>query len=138
MRHVFIATLALCLGIVACKKDKKGKSEYPFVYLNQCFNQTYGNDQVRLCLDEIVSDSRCPTNAFCIWQGAAIAKFSFTKNGTAHTLTLATATLNIPYSRDTIVDGYKISFRNLHPYPELGKPSPPANGINAEVEITKL
>src|SRR5688572_6926406 len=70
-------------------------------------------DRVKLDFDAVVSDSRCPANAICIWQGAATATFSFTKNGDTHRFNLSTITMEPNYTKDTIIAGYKIEFINL-------------------------
>ncbi|MEO5564429.1 MAG: hypothetical protein ABIR18_13365 [Chitinophagaceae bacterium] len=139
MKKLLIVLLALSTGLLfACKKNKDRRSEYPNVYLNTCFNKTYTHDKVELCFNSVESDSRCPINAVCITEGAAIAKFTFKRDGKSHQLTLSTNPLNIPYAKDTAVDGYRIEFIDLHPYPYAGQPAPSPSRIVAEVAITKL
>jgi hypothetical protein len=139
MKKVCIALVVLSIStLFACKKNKEGRSQYPFVYLNDCISKTYSHDRVRLCFNSVVSDSRCPTNMLCIWQGAAIANFTFTKDNQDHSITLSTNPLNLPVSRDTTVDGYKIEFIDLQPYPVGGQNPPSPNVIKAEVKITRL
>jgi len=95
-----------------------------------------GND-LKLCFDAVVSDSRCPANAICIWQGAATATFSFTKNGDTHRFDLSTITMKPNYTKDTIIAGYKIEFTNLSPYPGTVADPIPDSQRKAEVKITK-
>jgi hypothetical protein len=133
----YLCIVLLVLATVACKKHTQPESDYPFVYLSQCISQTYSGERVELCFNA-VNDSRCPANAACISEGAAIASFLFRKNGTSHSLVLSTTTLNIPYGKDTTVDGYKIEFINLHPYPQKIEKPTPSHKLNAEVKITKL
>jgi hypothetical protein len=139
MKSVSIIALLLCFSILsACKKTGQKKSDYPFIYLQRCINKTFGDDQVQLCFDAVVSDSRCPTNAVCIWEGVAVAKFTFIKDGDSHPLTLSTQALNVPYAKDTTVEGYKIEFVDLRPHPVAGEDPPHSNQINAQVKISKL
>ena len=95
-------------------------------------------DKVKLAFEAVVSDSRCPANAMCIWQGAATATFSFTKNGDAHRFNLSTITMEPNYTKDTIIAGYKIEFINLLPYPGTFTPPAADSQIKAELKITKL
>jgi len=95
-----------------------------------------GND-LKLCFDAVVSDSRCPANAVCIWEGAATATFSFTKNAHTHRFNLSTITMLPNYTKDTVIAGYKIEFINLSPYPGTVADPIPDSQRKAEVKITK-
>ena len=46
--------------------------------LSDCENGSISGDNLKLCFEAVVNDSRCPANAVCVWQGAATATFSFT------------------------------------------------------------
>ena len=94
-------------------------------------------DKLKLGFDAVVSDSRCPANAMCIWQGAATATFSFTKNGDTHRFNLSTITMEPNYTKDTIIAGYKLEFINLLPYPGTFTPPAPDTQIKVELKITK-
>ena len=138
MKKIVLAVLVLSIcTLFACKKNKDGRSQYPFVYLNDCITKTFSHDRVRLCFNEIISDSRCPKGMYCIWEGAVVAKFTFTSNNNDHILTLATNPLNLPMSKDTVVDGYRIEFIDLQPEKVQGT-TPPPSQVRAEVKITEL
>ena len=94
-------------------------------------------DHVKLSFDAVVSDSRCPANAMCIWQGAATATFSFTKNNDAHRFNLSSITMKPNYTKDTVIAGYKIEFINLLPYPGTVADPIPDTQRKAELKITK-
>jgi hypothetical protein len=139
MKYRGIVIAIICLGVLsACEKsatDIEGATRT--IQLHEC-TPLPGSSDSRLCFESVVSDSRCPANANCIWGGTAIARFSIAKHDARiHVLTLATP-LPVTYGRDTVVAGYKIEFVNLHPYPSLGAPPVPASEIKAEVKITKL
>lgn len=138
MKRIVLPMMVLSIfTLFACKKNKDGRSQYPFVYLHDCVSKNYSHDRVSLCFEEVISDSRCPEGMFCIWEGAAIAKFIFTKDNNNHVLTLSTNALNLPISKDTVVDGYRIEFVDLEPYPkQVQIPEPPP--YKAEVKITQL
>jgi hypothetical protein len=87
--------------LIACK-DCAGDPE----------NQRY------ICFDEVVSDSRCPSGAQCVWAGAARVRLKYEKpNEKSVIFDLNT----IQGGRsDTIIDGFKFSLLNVLPYPSLG------------------
>ena len=105
--------------------------------LSDCANGIIAGDDMKLCFDKIVSDSRCPANAVCIWQGAATATFSFTKNKNIHHFNLSTITMKPNYTKDTVIAGYKIEFINLSPYPGTVADPIPDSQRKAELKITK-
>lgn len=68
--------------------------------------------QGRICFDSVLTDSRCPVDATCIWAGEAIARFKIEKfDSNPIFVDLHTGTI------DTVVQGYNISFIDLLPYP---------------------
>ena len=105
--------------------------------LSECENGNIAGDDLKLCFNAVVTDSRCPANAVCVWQGAATATFSFTKNGDTHRFDLSTITMHPNYTKDTVIAGYKIEFINLLPYPGTFTPPAPDSQIKAELKITK-
>jgi len=105
--------------------------------LSDCENGSIAGDDLKLCFTAVISDSRCPANAVCIWEGAATASFSFTKNGDTHRFNLSTITMKPSYSKDTVIAGYKIEFINLSPYPGTVTGPISDSQRKAELKITK-
>ena len=105
--------------------------------LSDCENGSIAGDDLKLCFNALVSDSRCPANAMCVWQGTAVAKFSLTKNNETSSFELATINMSPNYHKDTTMMGYKIEFINLSPYPGTVPTPVPADQIKAELKITK-
>lgn len=140
MRSFVLIGLVSCLGLLnACKKSVGAGSETSLnIALHDCANNIFSNNQVRLCFESVIQDSRCPANAMCIWQGMAVCKFSFFTNGKSYPLTLSTLSIPGAYTKDTIVAGYKIEFITLTPYPGLPPVPAPGNEIRAEVKIRRL
>jgi hypothetical protein len=136
MKRIFIVLFVCLCGLVACKKDKFPRSEYPFVYLNHCISQRNDSDRIKICLDEVVSDNRCPENMFCVLEGTAVAKFTFSIDGVSHRLTLSTQPLNVPFAKDTVVENYRFEFVDLKPVPAIGPNKPNSDRIYAQVKIS--
>jgi hypothetical protein len=85
-----------------------------------------------VCFESVLSDSRCPEGAECIWAGNAQAKFRFVKaNENPVFFNLNT---NLSFTNDTIVGGYKFTLKALNPYPSLKDLNLPKS-YKAEIEI---
>ena len=130
--------ITLTAFVNSCSKSgdkfKEGTIE---LKLSGCENGIVAGDDLKLCFDAVVSDSRCPANAVCIWQGAATATFSFTKNSKTHHFNLSTIKMQPSYTKDTVIAGYKIEFINLAPYPGTVADPIPDSQRKAEVNIIK-
>jgi hypothetical protein len=125
--------LPLFIIVAAAACDKSVPVREGAVPLGGCITKALPKGQIKICYDSLVNDSRCPANATCVWQGAAIGKFSFYVNSSKHTLTLSTFKFG-PYNRDTVVGNYKIELLDIDPYPGA-KPRRPAAAV---VTITAL
>lgn len=142
MRIIFICFTALIfISFCGCKKNSVFKSSSSsqtsdLISLEDCSQEIHGNDVVRICFEYVVEDSRCPRQVECVWEGTAVAKFSFAVNNDQHDITLSTVNLSPVFPSDTVLSGYKIQFIDLLPYPDTFN-DPTATGYQAEVKITK-
>ena len=140
MKTLFILlTVTITAMAHSCSKsgDKRLAEGNIELTLHETASGNLNGDNVKLAFDAVVSDSRCPANAMCIWQGAATATFSFTKNNDTHRFNLSTITMEPNYKKDTVIAGYKIEFIHLLPYPGTFTPPAPDSQIKAELKITK-
>jgi hypothetical protein len=122
--------LFFTLGILALS-CRKSAIPSQFVYLNDCITQGSSLELAMLCLDSIVSDSRCNPNAECFQRGTVVARFTLSGNGQQKTFSLADNTLLPGLGPDTTLLGYHIELLNVQPQPV--NPSAPSNSIKAEV-----
>lgn len=130
MKNIAILILLVTLS-PACRKSEP-LSPNTVIKLEQCYQQASGTETINLCFDGVMSDSRCPINANCVWQGIALVNFTFSANNHSESFTLATNNAMKPYNTDTVLQGYKIQLINLYPYPgEVG------SEVKAEVKISK-
>ena len=135
---LFLTIATFSLGSSCSKSGNKQLTEGTVnLKLHEAAKGSLNGDVVKLAFDAVVSDSRCPANAVCIWQGAATATFSFSKNGSNHRFNLSTITMEPNYKKDTVISGYKIEFMNLLPYPGTFTPPAPDSDVKAELQITK-
>ena len=123
----------------ACSKSgvKLREGTVELMFKNCTEGKISGTRQI-LCFDQLISDSRCPANAMCVWQGTAVARFSLTRNGEKYSFVLSILAMPGTYNKDTTLFGYKIEFVNLTPYPGTTPQPVPAEQMKAELKITKL
>ena len=135
---IILSVAAISLGNSCSRSgDKRLREGTIELKLHEAAEGSIKGDRVNLGFDAVLADSRCPANAMCIWQGAATATFSFTKNGDPHRFNLSTITMEPNYNKDTVIAGYKIEFINLLPYPGTFTPPASDNQVKAELKITK-
>lgn len=144
MKLIFVlASIGVMCLFYSCEKNDsdttsslKDSSASLKIALHTCKNPVISGNQVSICFDSLLADSRCPAD--CVWRGFAAAKFSFSVNDAVYPFSLSEFDLPGLFRKDTIVAGYKIEFIDLQPYPGT-VPSPvPADKIKAEINITKL
>ena len=134
---IFLFTTLTAFVNSCSKSGDKFKEGTIELKLSDCENGIIAGDDLKFCFDAVVSDSRCPANVVCVWQGAATATFSFTKNKDTHRFDLSTITMKPNYTKDTVIAGYKIEFINLSPYPGTVADPIPDSQRKAELKITK-
>jgi hypothetical protein len=74
-------------------------------------------EKIRLRMDSVLSDSRCPSNVDCFWEGNAQVRFFFRADSILTEFVLNTHGGN-PFRSDTVISGYEIQLLGLSPYPE--------------------
>lgn len=119
MKKYFFIVLAF-LAMQSCSNDPVNENGNKSLVLNEKVEVKVGecasNEYVTVCLDSVTSDSRCPINAECIWEGNASVALSVKVNNETHNITLGT---NGQFNNDTIIGDYQIKLNQLTPYPEL-------------------
>jgi hypothetical protein len=77
---------------------------------------------ISLRFDSILSDSRCPLNVNCVWEGNAAVQFTLSNAGSKHIIVLNThGGTNFP--KDTLISGYLLNLLEVLPYPSYPKTS---------------
>lgn len=106
---VFITTTLL----IACKKENEPGIPETSLTLRECSNLG-SNSLPLICFDSLVTDSRCPANAICIWQGVVVVKLSLIDDSSLKSFYLSSFKNNGSYPpNDTTIDGYKIKLINV-------------------------
>lgn len=147
VKKISLVALILTVGLSACEK---GSNVTPQTLQN--VEAAYGSSiqvtglssqSLTIQVDKI-EDSRCPTNAVCIWMGIAKATLKLTE-GTQ----TADVVLSIPgcsscnpeiKSKETVSLGsnqYALTLQAISPYPEAGKETP-LKDYKVKVQVEKL
>ena len=116
--------LVLLLLLASCKKtrdteyydDKEVTSHFILnnpiiIYNGNCAGEN--RTGTYLCLDSVLTDSRCPEGVYCFWAGEARVRFNFSESGRKP------VSFVLSPGADTSLAGYKFTFRALLPYPSI-------------------
>ena len=139
MKYKFVCLLIFTVGIFffsSCKKYSLKAINDNSVLLYHCSEKTNGAPYI--CFDSLLQDSRCPLGVECVWSGTVIIKVTFHNAGHSSTFQMAIKGLpTLGHTNDTTIDGYKIIFTDLKPYPENNKPAPKEEDIKATFSLTQ-
>jgi hypothetical protein len=118
MKNVILVGLII-LFVICCEKEDSNSRNFKTIdnveiSIDGCFT---GIENAGICFDSVISDSRCPINAMCIWEGNAVIKLGLKINGEVHSIKLNTSH---SFQTDTMVDFIYVSLLELSPYPEIG------------------
>ncbi|GHA49534.1 hypothetical protein GCM10007103_33000 [Salinimicrobium marinum] len=119
MKKPFIIFLFILL--IGCSKEDSQANSTADLEVGESTTLDYGQchsitgPDLRICLDSI-SDSRCPDGSTCVWEGDAIASFTFRSGTETNSFSLHTYR---NYRQDTIINGLKIELLEVTPYPVL-------------------
>jgi len=120
-RHIlcFLLVTSVFLSFFGCSKPAGNE-----ISLGQEFTLPIGQsvsvsgENMAIKFVEVVSDSRCPQGATCIWAGEASCQVEITTSGSTYRKMLTQPGLSGPSQTD--FQGYEITF-DLQPYPQVGK-----------------
>lgn len=125
MKKKSFCWLVLITGITfftSCKKNNVETGNKKSVTLYNC---TVKTNEPYICFDSLITDSRCPKEVECIWQGTAIIKIRFHETGNTHSILMSLKGFpGLGYISDTAINGYQIIFTDLKPYPDINVPAP--------------
>lgn len=120
MKHYATAALAALLFLyVQCRKPDPDLGSETFE-LGKPFetqvttSYTEHNGSLTLTLNRVISDSRCPKDAICIWEGSTEIALSMQKDGQSRTDTLS-SNRYMSWPDSALFQGYKIKFVGVAP-----------------------
>ena len=125
---VFLAaTGLLLLPSLACSNPTTGRAVALGEPVTMAIGQkvSFAREPLSIAFVEVVSDSRCPSGATCVWQGEASCRLSITFRDSSNSLIVTQPGLTeTPATTD--FDQYQIQYR-LRPYPALDKQIKPGD-----------
>ena len=127
----FVLFALLVFAFAACTKYQKDNLDFT-IERYHCANTKINGETIRVCFDSLVSDSRCPANANCIWSGEATVKLSIQRNRQTQSFKLSTLNATPIFRNDTTVFGYHVKLLSVTPYPGENSQDP----YRVELSIT--
>lgn len=116
MEKALIIIGFLCFGLIGCEIDLNtnfDKVDSFDLMVEECYSSI---NESTICMDSILTDSRCPEFAYCAWEGNASVQFSLTLDDQQeHEIILNT---NPNFALDTTIGNFYILMSNLDPYPQ--------------------
>ena len=115
-----VFSLALT-ALWACEKEKSTETGFE---LNTPFDLQFAEtnqsteDDISVNFFEVLSDSRCPSDVTCVWEGESSVKINFKVGETDTPLTLSTHKLQGQGPQADTLGNYVIRLLEVSPYPE--------------------
>ena len=116
--------LVFLLGFFGCHAEEPctnfSLGEPVEIYLGETISHCEEN--ISITFVELISDSRCPANANCIWQGMIEVKIAVAIEGKESTFQLSSEpNYGSKLPRTQELEGYQITLENAIPYPVIGQ-----------------
>lgn len=129
----FLVAIAGMIFFTSCKKNNLLTTNSS-ITLHNC---TPKSIEPYICFDSLIEDSRCPVGEECIWQGTAMIKITVHEGNHAYPIKMELGKFPFPgYTNDTTINGYRIIFKDLKPYPDLHRPPFPTIEPEAFFDIS--
>lgn len=133
-----ILNLSIIIFLISCAQKT---TPVATAQTNETFNlklkelkNISGEKDTYVRFDSVITDSRCPKDVQCIWQGIATVKLLIGNKTEQHAFNLST--INFKENKtDTTLLGYKVELVNLDPYPGSKNADPLV--ITAALKLTK-
>ena len=92
---------------------------------------THGGSGVRATFLTLVSDSRCPTDALCVWEGDAVVRLRLEHGDARSDTTLHWRTRPDPGLHAVDIGEWRVTFFGLTPAPTSATPRPDSSAYVA-------
>ena len=138
-----LAVIFALLVTGACASSKGSPTE-PVVYsqaeaadsVRIRVGQTIVVEGIRVRFKAVESDSRCPSDVVCVWEGDAVANFVVEQNCNCDTPALELKLHTTLQPKSGTAYGFKVELLNLQPYPKASSPTKP-DAYYAWIRLTK-
>ncbi|MDZ7723827.1 MAG: hypothetical protein U5R06_13725 [candidate division KSB1 bacterium] len=119
MKNLIPCIFILILFLSSCRiPDQPENTLHLNEDLSLDFNEKLEHHQLSISIsfDSLLSDSRCPIGAMCVWAGNAELLFTLRENNCTHKLNLNT---NPHSQQDTTTNAYRVKLIDVQPYPHV-------------------
>ena len=126
--------VAVSLAVVACSSSSRTVTE-PVVYsqaeaadsVRIRVNETIITDGIRIRFTAVESDSRCPMDVVCVWEGDAVAAFAVSPDFEAASALDQIKLHTTLEPRSAVAQGHRIELLALIPYPRASSQTKPSD-----------
>ena len=126
-KHFAVVVASLVIG--ACASNNALPTE-PVVYsqaeaadsVRIRVGQTIVVESIKVRFNAVESDSRCPMDAVCVWQGDAVANLSVEQNCECDTPAFELKLHTSLQPKSGTAYGFRLELLNLQPYPRASFP----------------
>lgn len=134
-KNIFIILFTACF-IVGCDDANDINYNRDFeIQVNKTLKTSEGTYTLRF--DSVMTDSRCPEGAMCVWQGVAATRFTLISANDSATFELFTVNLEKQNWSDSVIyKNLKIKLLKLNPYPSINIKFTYAN-YRAKLKLTQ-
>lgn len=142
MRINRFAVIIAFLAVGACASSNGAPTE-PVAYsqaeaadsVRVPVGQTIAVQGVKVRFSAVESDSRCPMDAICVWQGDAVAVFVVEQNCDCRTPAFELKLHTSLEPKSGTAYGFRVTLLNLQPYPRASSPTKP-DAYSAWIRLT--
>ena len=143
MRINRLAVLVASLAIAACASNNALPTE-PVVYsqaeaadsVRVRVGQTIVVEGIKVRFSAVESDSRCPSDVVCVWEGDAVAVFVVEQNCDCRTPAFELKLHTSLQPKSGTAYGFRVMLLNLQPYPRSSSPTKP-DAYYAWIRLTR-
>jgi len=139
MKSVSFFALTALLFLVACNNDDNDQS----IVLDETFEldyretKTFDNANFSITFENLIEDSRCPTDVVCGWEGRAIVEVKVQENEAISMYKLATYnSANLDSLLTFQHEDYTVKLIQVNPIPVSTNPAE-VEDYSLELEITE-
>jgi hypothetical protein len=144
MIRAWLVATVLVVALMGCQHAKEARADDVEFHLNEAFALAGGQDAVitgeklRLHFDEVLEDSRCPTQVECVWTGQARIAI-VVQLGESAPKTLAFNTNPAPGQnlQAAQVGEYMIKLLSLEPNPQTPEDAVALEQYRATLEVER-
>jgi len=92
-----------------------------------------GSVDLTVTFEAVLSDSRCPSNVVCIWQGDASVRLRLAGDATGDLVLHTPSTTMGP--RTGVAGRFQVELLNLSPDPDTSRPRPAAHRLTLRITL---